>query len=58
MIPEPKMSEYGKQIFDTLNLANESARIHIKLGRQQMALEFTRCKDMTEVAELCKREAE
>ena len=52
-----EMSDMGKQIFETLQIANEAARIHIKLGRQQMALEFSRCKNMEEVAALCAKEA-
>lgn len=52
------MIAFGKELFSTLTLQNEVARIHIKLGRQQMALEFSRCQSMTEVAALCAKESQ
>ena len=38
-----EMSEMGKHIFSTLTLANEAAKIHIQLGREQMALAVMQC---------------
>lgn len=36
------MSPIGQNLAETLMLANEAARIHIKLGRQQFAEEVKR----------------
>lgn len=68
MIPNTPMSDMGKQIFSTLTLANEAARIHVKLGRVQFAEEVRRIVGtwaarkpadtvVQEIIELCNREA-
>ena len=56
------MSEFGKHIAETLTIANEAARIHIRLGRQQFADEVKRIAGRAEptavaqIMDLCERE--